>query len=476
MTARVIAPIGVLVVVLVTAFAVTSGGEKPYRLNVPLDNASGLENGSAVVVGSITRGKVRLELDRDRVTARLDIDRSAGPVGRDARVTVSAANFLGQKRVELDPGDTSRPLPSGSTISASRVTTPTDLDQVLAVLDADTRTRVKILLDEAGEAVLGRRVDVAEVLEEFPAGMRDATRVLEQIEADDKTIRDVLVRSDRFLAEVGGSRRADLGRMVEAVGETAETIAARRRALGATLSRAPGMLASLRHFLADLRETTVPLRPTARAISDTAPSLARTLDGLAPFTEAARPSLATAESAAPELTRLADDLTPVLRRAVPTVRSLDQLAGGLPPLTEALDHSYDNILAVVENWSRAIQFRDGLSHVFRGEASFTPNVLEGAVERLAAALAPKAKSKSDRRAPRETLPVRPRTPRPPSSSEGPAPKPKLPKITELPTTITELPPAIKKALDETLDALSGNGPRSETQQGMNGLLDFLLAP
>ena len=74
-------------------------------------------------------------------------------------VAVAAQNFLGQKRVQLDPGDAATPAPSGYEVPAENVTTPTDLDQVLNVLDADTRTRAMVLLNEAGAAVLGRRVD-----------------------------------------------------------------------------------------------------------------------------------------------------------------------------------------------------------------------------------------------------------------------------------------------------------------------------
>ena len=39
-------------------------------------------------------------------------------------------------------------------------------------------------------------------------------------------------------------------------------------------------------------------------------------------------------------------------------------------------------LATVENWSRAIQFSDGLGHIFRGEASFSPQFYERIVANL----------------------------------------------------------------------------------------------
>jgi phospholipid/cholesterol/gamma-HCH transport system substrate-binding protein len=73
----------------------------------------------------------------------------------------------------------------------------------------------------------------------------------------------------------------------------------------------------------------------------------------------------------------------VLLRATPVVGSLARLSSALAPVSNILNHSVDNILAVVENWSRAIQLRDGLSHVFRGEASMTTDTLTSMIDRLA---------------------------------------------------------------------------------------------
>ncbi|HYF24348.1 MAG TPA: MlaD family protein [Baekduia sp.] len=469
MTSR-LGVLAALLAVVVGAAVLLTGGSDPYVVRVALENSNGLEDGSPVTIGGVTRGKVELDLDdRDRVVAALELDEEAGPVGRDARVSIAAANFLGQKRVRLDKGDISKPVPSGATLPRSSVTTPTDLDQVLSVLDADTRTRATILLNEAGEAVVGRKVDIATLLEEFPIGLQDGTRVLRALRADSGRLRELVKRSDRVVAEATAKRR-ELTRMVDVLGRSAENVGAKRAELRSTLARAPRTLTTMRGFLGELEATAKPLGPAARQLRAAAPPLARTLSEVEPFGKAAIPTLREATDVAPQLTRLASGATPVLRRARPTVRSLGELAGALRGVSSTLDGSSDNLLAILENWSRAIQFRDGLGHVFRGEASYSPELFTSMIERLLPA-APKARRKRARGDRPAATPQRPAA-RLPEQVRRPA-KDLLDRVQEA--------PAVKDLLRELPDVVRGvqglakpEAPRAG--QGDQDLLDFLLGP
>lgn len=470
-----LAPLAALVVVV----ALLVAGGRPYTVSVPLQNAAGLKDGSAVRVGGLDRGTVRIRIDdRDRVVADLELDDAVGPVGRDATVAIVAANFLGLKRVELDTGDAaSDPAPDGYELKPTQVTTPTDLDQVLSVFDADTRTRAKVLLNEAGEAVVGRRVDVAKLLKELPVGMAQAGPVLEELATSDRIMHDLVERSDRFVAQAAADRR-ELTELIDVVGGTAETVAAKRGELRETLRRAPGTLRALRATLAELEATTADLGPAAREITAAAPDLAGTLAEVDGFRRAASPTLAKATAAAPDLTRLARGATPVLRTARGTAGSAATLAAALPPVTDTLDKSSANVIAVLENWARAIQFRDQLGHVFRGEASFSPDLILTMVDRLAG---PRRRSQAKKPAPRKT-PIAPLAP----NAEAPAPPTKRPLLPKLPVLGDALDtPAldptvddVKKAMEGLIGGLSGTkrAPAGPSSTGDSGLLDFLLGP
>jgi phospholipid/cholesterol/gamma-HCH transport system substrate-binding protein len=464
---------GTLAVAVVVA---TSGGDG-YRVRIPLASATGLEDGSSVQIGGIDRGRVELSLEKgDRVVATVELQDGAGPVGRNASASIEAANFLGRKRVNLRPGDAAgNPAPSGWTMPADRVSTPTDLDQLLGVFDADTRTRAQVLLNEMGTAVVGRRVDIRKLLEEFPAGLESSTAVLQDLRTDDATMHDLLTRSDRIVDTIARQRQS-LGDLVDTVGQTAETVSARRTELRDTLARAPGMLRSLRGFLGDLQATTGDLGPAARELETTAPPLGAALRELDGFRRAAGPTLRLATAAAPQLTRLADGVTPVARRALPSLQALSTLGGDMVPVSNAVDGSADNVIAVLENWSRAIQFRDGLSHVFRGEASFSPDLILSAVHRLTTEDSGGGHAASPARggAQQRSAPAADGTP---GGGDG-----VIHKLADLPKALHKaldaLPAgasdaAVEQAVGDVVTGLSGvsSGDRSGTR-----LLDFLLGP
>jgi phospholipid/cholesterol/gamma-HCH transport system substrate-binding protein len=460
MTARQVAGALLVTVAAAGTIAASPGGDDAYEVRLALDNAAGLRSGSDVTIGGVKAGTVSVRLDDgEKVIADLELDREHAPVGKDASAAITAVNFLGRKRVELEKGDVADPAPSGTVLKSGRVTVSTDLDQVLDVLDADTRARLTILINEAGGAMTGRRADVSELLHELPTSMASATRLLNRLVGDNQTLADLMTNSDRFVAQVAAERKS-LARMVDVVGETATTVAARRSELRRTLAQTPRTLRTLQGFLGDLRATTVPLGPAARDITATAPRLSETLAQLDGFRRAAQPALDEATSVAPQLTRLGRRATPVVRRARPAVGALASFARALPPLTNALDHSTDNIFAVVENWARAIQLRDGLSHVFRGEASMTADALRSIVDRLTRTV---TRKKTERRATER------RTSRPiPAPAQSPATERRLPAVRV---------PDVRKTLDEVGKGVQGavDGVQERVpDQGAGHLLDFLL--
>lgn len=380
MTTRGLIPVALGVVALIALLLVvtTGGSDDRYRFQLELDNALGLRDGSLITVGGVEVGTVKVKLEQDKgdkvlVTGRLDDGQ--GPIGKGARAYVTSVNLLGQKRLELDKGQLSSPQPSGTVIPSSRVTPSTDLDEVLAVLTPEVRQRLNVLVGEAGAAVVGRGADLGKLIDTLPGTIDKAEQVVDQVTGDTDTLQRLVTHSDKVVRDVT-AQRAALVALIDSAGQAAGSAATKRAQLRATLARTPGMLTTLRGFLAELQQTTVPLGPAARDIRRTAPELLATLKAVAPFQQAASPTLRQAQDTAPDLTRLATGATPVLRRATPVVQRAAQFSSDLVPLTNTLDKSTDNLIGTIDNWSRAVQYRDGLSHIFRGEAGISPQTLE----------------------------------------------------------------------------------------------------
>jgi ABC-type transporter Mla subunit MlaD len=453
--------LGALAAVLVALVAIVAGGSSPYVIRVRLADAAGLRQNSPVMIGGVQAGTVTLHLGRgDQVIASLKLDRAQAPVGRNASVAIAAVNFLGQKEAELSRGNLAHPAPTGYVIPASRVTVSTDLDQVLGVLDASTRTRLAILIDEAGTALTGRRQDLSTILAQLPPTLQSADALLSGLVSDNHTLAHLVDTSDQFISETN-ARRTQLAGLVDRAGQAAVSVEARRSQLAQTLARAPGTLAELHSFLDRLQATAAPLGPAATDLAATAPAASAALAQVGPFVGAATPALHEATTVAPRLTELATRATPVLAQANPTVASLATFSGALAPVSTILDGSVDNILAVVDNWSRAIQFRDGLSHVFRGEASITPDVLRSLVSRLLGKLslaAPRHRSAT-------ANPVAP--PKPAPAPAAPAPKPTRPGV-NVGGVLAGVGATVHKVLSSTPP------PPSSSGQPLSSLLHYLL--
>jgi phospholipid/cholesterol/gamma-HCH transport system substrate-binding protein len=381
MIARRASALALLVAIAAVIVVVLSSGSNSYAIKMQLADADGLRQNSPVAIGGQDVGTISMSVRHGRVLVTMNIDHANAPLGRDATASVTSVNLLGQKRIELVKGNVSTPAPSGYMLPASQVNVTTDLDQVLNVLTPDVRARLAILVNEAGQAFTGRRADFSQMLAQLPGDFSAGAQLLNGISSDNHMLANLVQTSDGFVTQLATQRTA-LVVMLHAFGQASATVQTKRAQLAATLAKAPGTLATLQTFLVKLQRTTVPLAPAARAITATVPAINTTLAQLDPFRLAADPTLTQATVVAPALTRLATGATPVIRQATPVVGQLATFSSALAPVSDIANHSVDNIVAILQNWSRAIQFRDGLSHVFRGEASFTPQTLTAMITQL----------------------------------------------------------------------------------------------
>lgn len=428
------------------AIGLAACGGSSYSVDVALKNANGLRDGGQVFRGGKSIGTVHLKLAAgDRVIARLALDAGQPPIPRDSRVAIEAVNLLGRKRIDVVGGDPARPLPDGATLPAGQVMVGTDLDQVLDVLDPDTRARLAILLDETGRSVLGRREDIGQLLDALPHTLSDGTQLLSHLGADTAELDDLVRRSDRLVATLA-PRRQSLGALVDGLQRLSTDLAAEHGSVTDALDAAPGALREARTLLSQLRATSQPLGPAARNIASTARQLNATLTELPGARRAAIPTLNAAAALGPDLEALAKTATPVLRGARPTIAALAGLSTDLKPVSQALSLSAADIFAIIDNWSKAVQQRDGLSHVFRGEASVAPEWLKSVLR-----VAPNKHQQAEHRhaQPPTTLTAPP--------TAAPAPTAPAPTTPTAPKQLLPPPP-----------------PQGNKQDSVSNLLDYLL--
>jgi virulence factor Mce-like protein len=378
----------VLAGVALTLILFSGGGGQAYIVHARFHDAAGLLPNFFVKIDQIQAGVVKsvtLNRQESEVIVTMGLDRSAAPVGTGASAEIRPANLLGEKFVQLNPGDLTHPLPSGSTIPLRRTSAPVELDDIFNTLDPNTRTSLAILINEAGLAMAGRGADFMQTLRDLPPTLSSAREVVGQISAENASLSRAIVAGNRVLASVS-SRRNDLQDLIQNGKDALDAINAARTDLGRTVTAAPGGLAQLRRSLLELERAAGTLTPAAADLQSTAPALGRTLARLPQFASDAGGALSAARVVAPALDRLATESTPVLAQMRPATATLASFAQDLGPFLNVLDQQggLREFLGFVAGWAGVTSQRDGLGHVFRLRLSIDQQLLTSALGKYAA--------------------------------------------------------------------------------------------
>ncbi len=459
MPPRLRALLGPVMVVAITALAIL-GGKRVlfppgggYIVKAEFRDAAGLTKNSDVKIGGVPGGYIKdLELtDRDTALVTMELDKGAFPIGAGATAASRPVNLLGEKYVDMDPGDLSRPLADGSVIPMKRTSRPVELDDVLNTLQPDVRARLRILINEAGVAMTGRGTDLNQTIDQLPSALDQTAKLVASFSDENVRLGDLIERSDRVLAAFA-AKGGDLQDFVESAAGTLSVTAAKRVELANTVRAAPGALRQLRGTMTQLASTTQRLEPFAGQLRKTAPVLASTLKELPSFAQDAKPALAAVRATAPSLTRLGVEARSPVQRLRPTSINLATFARDLKPLVDSFDkQALDNMLGLMNGWASTISKSDGLGHLFGLRIEVDKVTAKTVVDRYIEPFLTPAKAKSAPKSP---------------AAPKPAATPKLPVVKLPPVKLPHVPktgiPAIDKALQDAA---------ARTTSGVDALLN-----
>ena len=324
--------------------------ESPKKINAVLVNAQAVQPGqgqsvrvAGVTIGAI--GRVRLEDGRALVTLEIE-PKFKSLVKEDATALLRTKTGLKDMFVEVDPGH-GKTLPAGGRIALSDTLPDVNVDEVLSVLDSDTRPYLQLLINGGGKGLEGRGEDLSKTLRQLGPLQRDTRRVSGALARRRANLRRLINRYGRLTEEVGASDR-DLVRLVRASNQVFSAFADERGNLSSAVAQLPGTLRQTETTLNDVRDFSVRLGPALQALRPTVRQLdpaTRALlplaregtpivrDRLRPLARAAPARLNTLGAAAGDLATAGPDLTTSLAKA----NRLLNMAAYNPNGAEALD-------------------------------------------------------------------------------------------------------------------------------------------
>jgi phospholipid/cholesterol/gamma-HCH transport system substrate-binding protein len=317
--------------------------QSTFPLNAEFSSAKAVTAGqgqtvnvSGVVIGSI--GGVKLSPD-GTADVQMNIDSQYSHlIHTDATALLRPKTGLDDMYVELMPGTPKAPVAkAGFTLPVSATNPVVDPDEVLSLLDADTRQYLELLINGAGQGLRGHGgSELAKLLERFLPTHQDLARLNKVVAERGDALRS-LIHNLQVLNTSLATKRFQIAQLVASSAKVFNAFANANQGvsrsvadLPATLNQATATLQKVQKFANLLAPATRNLLPAVRAI---------------PAANAATIGLAK-----PITPVLRTEIRPFVREARPLVRNLrpasNKLAKATPSLSKVfgvLNHLFNDL-------------------------------------------------------------------------------------------------------------------------------------
>jgi phospholipid/cholesterol/gamma-HCH transport system substrate-binding protein len=327
-----------------------------YTLKARIPDGSPIvSDGDAVRIGGQLAGLVTdVEPEHGAAQVTMELRPQFAPVGRDARATVRVKSIVYLTYVEIQPGDTARPMPEGGTIPVRHAGSNVDLLEVVQLFDRRARETLQRSIYNAGVGLAGRGTQVNASLHDLESITRVGTPQLEALTRRPGALAELVRGASGTFRGLTGVRGDDVGSLIGSGGAVLATVAGRSTELGQAIEL-------LRPFNDQLLATAPLLDPVLVDAGELSHTLTPVLDEL----EGALPDLNRALALGDELrrqtARLTSAMRPVLRAAAPVLAALEPTVAAIDPIREPLRR----IVNILDPYSK------DLSRAARGLVSAT---------------------------------------------------------------------------------------------------------
>lgn len=331
-----------LVLIAVVTAVVLIGGQHSYTIHAQFLNADGLVEGGSVEVAGRKVGTIsRIGLSRNG-QAEVDLSIDDGditPLHIGTRAAIRAVGQAGiaNRFVDLTPGPRDRPsLADGATLTATQTSGIVNLDALLDSFGPKNRAQLQQLIAHSSEIYAGSGARSFNVmLQRLAPATQTFADVAHELTVDKVALSELITSAEQASTAVAG-RHDDLSSALEHTSVALGAMAAERRALSDTLTRAPAVLDQATGTLARTRVAITTLRPALREVPPAARPLRAFLAGTDSMLERSGPSLSLLRRELPQLTAALTGLVPLEQPLVEALRSTGASMHGLRPILRVI--------------------------------------------------------------------------------------------------------------------------------------------
>ncbi len=295
--------------------------QKPaFKVFADFEDAQGVNpgQGQTVRVAGVEIGKLTdVEIQEGKGVVTMAIEpKFRNLIRTDATALLRPRTGLKDMFVELDPGTPKAPLMQEKAhIPVVNTAPDIDPDEILAMLDTDTRDYLQLLINGLGKGLHNRGNDLREVFRRFEPLHRDLARVNGAVAARRRALARLVHNYGALTMELGKHDR-DLRRIVDASNATFDAFAKENQNVSATVARLPGAL---------------------NTTADTLGKVERLGNVLGPSLEALRPAFRELDDANHEVRPFVREAAPIVKNQIrPFVRTARGPVRDLKPASRNL--------------------------------------------------------------------------------------------------------------------------------------------
>ena len=303
--------------------------QQRYTLNIELPSAQALTpgQGQTVDVAGVAVGAIQSVKLRDGIAVvRAQMDpKKLKRVYANATAVARPKTGLQDMVIALDPGHKPAPaLKNGGTVPVAQTRPQISLDEVLSMVDGDTRDYLKLLVAGGAEGLHDRGAMLRRLFQATAPTLRMTRRASAAIaDRHDKVAR--LIHNLRTLSEATAGKDKQLADLVTASNIALKAINRQDTALQSGVSKLPGTIDTARSALAEAKPFSDRLGPTLRALTPAVDKLPAALKASKPLLKEGTPQLR-------DVLGLVKTARPVLRDLNPATKDL---LTGTPDLTRS---------------------------------------------------------------------------------------------------------------------------------------------
>ena len=305
--------------------------EKPFQVWVQAENARGVTpgQGQTVRVAGTRVGDVgEVKLEEGKALIRMDLEQKYDDLVReDATILLRPRTGLKDMFLALDPGSTTSPaVKEGATVSSANTQPDVNADEILAGLDTDTRSYLKLLINGAGKGLDGRSDDLRQVFARLGPIHRDLAELNTEVVKRRRNLARLITNYGSTVSRLGKEDDA-LSALVRDSGQVFNRLAREDARISQAVSRLPSALGQTARTLRKVNTLGQVAEPAFRAL---------------------RPAVRRIDSANSQLRPLAEEGEPILRKSVrplvrrarPYIRNLQPAARNLGTASPDLRESF----------------------------------------------------------------------------------------------------------------------------------------